>query len=161
MINFEFIDPPSSDTLIKSLELLYALGALDTKGELTKTGRKMAEFPIDPMFAKCLISSSTYGVTNEILTVISMLSESASLFYRPKDKREQADKKKESFQVEEGDHLTLLNLWDQWQDTGYSNQWCQDNFIQYKTLKRSKEVRQQLERLCKKTGIPVVEDAIK
>lgn len=158
LINFEFIDPPSSDTLIKSLELLYALGALNSKGELTKTGRKMAEFPIDPMFAKCLISSSTYGVTNEILTVISMLSESASLFYRPKDKREQADKKKESFQVEEGDHLTLLNLWDQWQDTGYSNQWCQDNFIQYKTLKRSKEVRQQLERLCKKTGIPVVED---
>ncbi|CUM48653.1 uncharacterized protein AC631_00303 [Debaryomyces fabryi] len=158
LINFEFIDPPSSDTLIKSLELLYALGALNSKGELTKTGRKMAEFPIDPMFAKCLISSSNYGVTNEILTIISMLSESSSLFYRPKDKREQADKKKESFQVDEGDHLTLLNLWDQWQDTGYSNQWCQDNFIQYKTLKRSKEVRQQLERLCKKTGIPVVEN---
>lgn len=158
LINFEFIDPPSTDTLIKSLELLYALGALNSKGELTKTGRKMAEFPIDPMFAKCLISSSNYGVTNEILTIISMLSESASLFYRPKDKREQADKKKESFQIDEGDHLTLLNLWDQWQDTGYSNQWCQDNFIQYKTLKRSKEVRQQLERLCKKTGIPVVEN---
>lgn len=158
LINFEFIDPPSSDTLIKSLELLYALGALNSKGELTKTGRKMAEFPIDPMFAKCLITSSKFGVVQEILTVISMLGESGSLFYRPKDKREQADRKKESFQVDEGDHLTLLNLWDQWQETGCSNQWCQDNFIQYKTLKRAKDVRQQLERLCSRTGIPVVED---
>lgn len=158
LINFEFIDPPSSDTLIKSLELLYALGALNSKGELTKTGRTMAEFPINPMFAKCLISSSKYGITNEILSIIAMLGESASLFYRPKDKREQADKRKETFHVEDGDHLTLLNIWVQWSDTGFSNQWCQDNFIQYKTLKRSKEVREQLERLCIKTGILITDD---
>jgi len=37
--------------------MLYALGALNDKGELTKLGRKMAEFPLDPMLSKTLISS--------------------------------------------------------------------------------------------------------
>lgn len=153
LIGFEFMDPPSSDTLIKSLELLYALGALNSKGELTKTGRKMAEFPIDPMFSKSLIKSSDYGVSEEILSIIALLSESSSLFYRPKNKKEEADKKKEIFNHTAGDHLTLLNIWEQWADTSYSNLWCEDNFIQYKTLKRARDIREQLSKLCNRTGI--------
>lgn len=158
LIGFEFMDPPSSDTLIKSLELLYALGALNSKGELTKTGRKMAEFPIDPMFSKSLIKSSDYGVSEEILSIIALLSESSSLFYRPKNKKEEADKKKETFNHTVGDHLTLLNIWEQWADTSYSNLWCEDNFIQYKTLKRARDIREQLLKLCNRTGILVDND---
>lgn len=153
LVHFDFMDPPSSQTLIKSLELLYALGALNLRGELTKTGKKMAEFPMDPMFGKCLVASSEFGVTAEVLSIMAMLSEASSLFYRPKDKREQADKKKEAFEHEAGDHFTLLNIWDQWSDTGFSNIWCEDNFLQYRTLKRAKEVRTQLERLCQRVGI--------
>lgn len=153
LINFDFMDPPSSETIIKSLELLYSLGALNSQGSLTKIGRKMAEFPIDVMFCKCLLLSSKYGVFEEILSIIAILGESSTLFYRPKDKREQADKAKEKFFNELGDHLTLLNIWEQWVDTGYSNQWCQDNFIQYKTLKRAKNIHEQLERLCQRVGI--------
>ena len=147
------MDPPSSETIIKSLELLYSLGALNSQGSLTKIGRKMAEFPIDVMFCKCLLLSSKYGVFEEILSIIAILGESSTLFYRPKDKREQADKAKEKFFNKLGDHLTLLNIWEQWVDTGYSNQWCQDNFIQYKTLKRAKNIYEQLERLCQRVGI--------
>lgn len=156
LIHFDFIDPPSTDSLIKSLELLYALGALNSKGELTRTGRKMAEFPIDVKVAKCLLASSSYGVSEEILTIISMLGESATLFYRPKDKKEQADKIKETFHVLEGDHLTLLNIWNQWYETGYSVQWCQDKFIQYRSLKRAREVKKQLKKLCVKNGVDIV-----
>lgn len=155
LVHFDFMDPPNSQTLVKSLELLYALGALNAKGELTKTGRKMAEFPMDPMFCKCLLVSSDFGVTAETLSIMSMLSESGSLFYRPKDKKEQADKKKESFSHEAGDHLALLNIWEQWAESGFSNIWCEDNFLQYRTLKRAKDIRTQLERLCRKIGIEV------
>lgn len=150
---FQFMDPPSPETLMKSLELLYALGALNSSGGLTKIGRIMVEFPIDCMFAKSLISSSKFGVTSEVLSIISMLGESGNLFYRPKDKREIADKRKEKFHQEEGDHFTLLDIWKSWVETGYSVQWCQDNFVQYKTLKRAKDIREQLKRLCKKVGI--------
>ncbi|KAJ8139926.1 hypothetical protein OY671_006876 [Metschnikowia pulcherrima] len=159
LVNFDFMDPPSKETLMKALELLYALGAMNAKGQLTKTGRKMAEFPIDPMFCKALLTSSDYGVSHDVLNVISMLSESSSLFYRPKDKKELADKRKQAFSHPAGDHLTLLNIWRQWKDSGFSNLWCEDNFLQYRTLKRTREIRQQLEGLCSKVGIDLEEAA--
>ena len=45
LINFDFMDAPPVQTLIAALESLYALGALNDEGLLTKLGRKMAEFP--------------------------------------------------------------------------------------------------------------------
>ncbi|WEJ97402.1 DEAD-like ATP-dependent RNA helicase [Yamadazyma tenuis] len=153
LVHFEFMDPPSAETLIKCLELLYAIGALNSKGELTKTGRQMANFPIHPMFSKALLESVKFGVAKEIVALIAMLGESSNLFYRPKDKKDEADKKRQYFNDVTGDHLSLLNIWNLWSDTEFSSIWCQDNFLQYKTLKRAKDVKEQLELLCRKTGI--------
>lgn len=158
LVNFDFMDPPSPETLIRSLELLYALGALNLGGQLTATGRQMADFPLEPMFSKCLIASAGYGVLDDVLLVIAMLLESSSLFYRPKDKKETADQRKERFHQPEGDHVTLLHLWNQWVELGYSSIWCQDNFVQYKTLKRARDVREQLEKLCSRGGLAASSD---
>lgn len=57
LIHFDFLDPPPHETLVLALEQLYALGALNHHGELTKAGRRMAEFPTDPMLAKMLLAS--------------------------------------------------------------------------------------------------------
>lgn len=48
LINFEFMDPPPVQTLVSALETLYNLEALDDEGLLTKLGRLMAEFPLEP-----------------------------------------------------------------------------------------------------------------
>ena len=48
LINFDFMDPPPIQTLIAAMESLYTLSALDDEGLLTKLGRMMAEFPIEP-----------------------------------------------------------------------------------------------------------------
>jgi pre-mRNA-splicing factor ATP-dependent RNA helicase DHX16 len=66
LIGFEFLDPPPGETLMRALELLYALGALNDRGELTKLGRRMAEFPVDPMLSKAIISSENYSCTDEV-----------------------------------------------------------------------------------------------
>lgn len=66
LIEFEFMDPPPGETLMRALELLYALGALNDKGELTKLGRRMAEFPVDPMLSKTIIASEEYACTDEV-----------------------------------------------------------------------------------------------
>lgn len=87
LIGFDFLDPPPGDTLVRALDLLYALGALNDKGELTKLGRRMAEFPMDPALSKAILASEKYHCTEEVLTIVSMLSESGSLFYRPKQKK--------------------------------------------------------------------------
>ena len=57
LISFDFMDPPPHETLILALEQLYALGALNHLGELTKMGRRMAEFPVDPMLSKMILAS--------------------------------------------------------------------------------------------------------
>ena len=92
---------------------LYALGALNHMGELTKLGRRMAEFPCDPMMSKMILASEQYKCSDQILTVAAMLSNNASIFYRPKDKIIHADTARKNFFVPGGDHLTLLNVYTQ------------------------------------------------
>jgi ATP-dependent RNA helicase DHX8/PRP22 len=48
LIHFDFMDPPPVQTLIAAMESLYTLGALDDEGLLTRLGRLMAEFPLEP-----------------------------------------------------------------------------------------------------------------
>ncbi|KAH9986719.1 P-loop containing nucleoside triphosphate hydrolase protein [Russula vinacea] len=155
LIGFEFMDPPPGETLMRALELLYALGALNDRGELTKLGRRMAEFPVDPMLSKAIIASEDYSCTDEILTIVSMLSESATLFYRPKDKRLHADQARQNFVRAGGDHFTLLNVWEQWADTNYSQQFCYEQFLQYKSLCRARDIRDQLAGLCERVEVVV------
>jgi pre-mRNA-splicing factor ATP-dependent RNA helicase DHX16 len=69
LIHFDFLDPPPAETLIRALEQLYALGALNDEGDLTKLGRKMAEFPLDPMLSKMVIQSEKFKCLDQILTI--------------------------------------------------------------------------------------------
>ena len=74
LINFEFMDPPPVQTLVSALETLYNLEALDDEGLLTKLGRVMAEFPLEPQLAKMILTSVDLGCSEEIITIVSMLS---------------------------------------------------------------------------------------
>jgi HrpA-like RNA helicase len=96
---------------------LWVLGALDNVGDLTAVGRKMSEFPMEPSMAKMLIASVEYKCSAEMLTIVSMLSV-PSVFYRPKERMEEADAAREKFNVPESDHLTLLNVFNQWKSHG-------------------------------------------
>lgn len=154
LIDFDFLDPPNPEMLIKSLETLYALGALNDRGDLTKLGRQMAEFPIEPMQAAAILKASTLGCVEEILSIIAMLGESAALFYRPKDKRLEADAARRRFTSRDGgDHLSLLNVWADWVESEYSYQWVRDSFLQQRSLTRARDVRDQLSRLCERVDV--------
>lgn len=156
LLEFDFMDPPPAETIIRALENLYALGALNDHGELTKLGRQMAEFPTDPMLAKSIIAADKYGCVEEILSIIAMLGEASSLFYRPKDKKVQADSARERFTIKEGgDHLTLLNIWNQWVDSDFSYVWARENFLQQRSLTRARDVRDQLARLCDRVEVTI------
>lgn len=156
LINFDFMDPPSPDMLIRSLEQLYALGALNDKGELTKVGRQMAEFPTDPMLAKAVLAADKEGCVDEVLSIIAMLGEASAMFYRPKDKKLQADAARARFTVKEGgDHLTYLNIWTQWLDSDFSFVWARENFLQQRSLTRARDVRDQLAKLCDRVEVTV------
>lgn len=143
LINFDFMDPPPTQTMLTALEQLYALSALDDEGLLTRLGRKMADFPMEPPLAKMLIASVDLGCSEEILSIVAMLSVQ-NVFYRPKEKQGQADSKKAKFHQPEGDHLTLLTVYNGWKASQFSNAWCHTNFIQSRSIRRAQDVRKQL-----------------
>ena len=130
-------------TLVGALESLYNLAALDEEGLLTRLGRKMAEFPLEPNLSKMLIMSHELGCSDEILTIVAMLSVE-NPFYRPKEKAAQADAKKAKFNQADGDHLTLLAIYEAWKASKFSNPWCFENFIQARAIRRAQDVRKQL-----------------
>ena len=132
LLSFDFLDPPPQETLMLALEQLYALGALNHRGELTTLGRRMSELPVDPQLAKMIIASEKYKCSEEVVTIAAMLSVNNSVFYRPKDKAVHADTARKNFFVPGGDHLVLLNVYEQWAETEFSTQWCYENFIQYR-----------------------------
>ena len=125
------------------MESLFALGALDEEGLLTRLGRRMAEFPMEPPLSKVLIQSVDLGCSDEILTLVSMLNVQ-NVFYRPKEKQTQADSKRSKFFQPEGDHLTSLAVYQAWTNSKFSNPWCFENFIQARSMRRAQDVRKQL-----------------
>ncbi|KAL3819076.1 hypothetical protein ACJIZ3_004981 [Penstemon smallii] len=167
LLNFDFMDPPPSEALLKALELLYALSALNKQGELTKVGRRMAEFPLDPMLSKMIVASEKYQCSDEAISIAAMLSIGNSIFYRPKDKQVHADNARSNFHMGNvGDHLALLKVYNSWKDTNFSTQWCYENYIQVRSMKRARDIRGQLEGLLErveieKTSNPNDLDAIK
>ncbi|KAF8060913.1 P-loop containing nucleoside triphosphate hydrolase protein, partial [Lyophyllum atratum] len=148
LLEFDFMDPPPQANILNSMYQLWVLGALDNVGDLTPVGRKMSEFPMEPSMAKMLIASVEYKCSAEMLTIVSMLSV-PSVFYRPKERMEEADAAREKFNVPESDHLTLLNVFNQWKSHGFRDDWAMRHFLHPKLLRKAREVRAQLEDIMK------------
>jgi len=143
LLHFDFMDPPPEDTLINSMYHLWVLAALDNTGALTDMGKQMVEFPLDPPLSKMLLVGNELGCSSEVLIIVSMLSV-PPVFYRPKEREEDADQAREKFSVAESDHLTLLHIYQQWQANSYSGSWCTEHFLHVKSLRKAREVRAQL-----------------
>ncbi|MEQ2209610.1 hypothetical protein XENOCAPTIV_001470, partial [Xenoophorus captivus] len=132
-----------------------------------------------------LFLTGSYKCSEEVLSIAAMLSVNNSIFYRPKDKVVHADNARMNFVVPGGDHLVLLNVytqktrrvrwWEtfgegsvfvsncshdvlppQWVESDYSTQWCYENFIQFRSMRRARDVRDQLEGLMERIEVEVV-----
>jgi len=161
LVHFDFMDPPAPETLMRALEQLHYLGALDEEGELTEVGGKMSEFPLDPQLSAVLIASGRWECGNEAVSIVALLSV-PNVFMRPSEARKQADAAHEQFAHVDGDHLTLLNVYHAYksaQEGGGSergaSQFCWDNFLNERALKQADSVRSQLCQLMTKQRLPL------
>jgi ATP-dependent RNA helicase DHX8/PRP22 len=152
LIGFDFLDPPPLPSLLAAMDGLYQLGALDDEGLLTRIGRKMAEYPLEPQISRMLLRAAELRCASPVLTIAAMLSLQGSVFFRPRDRQDQADHRKASFHHPEGDHLTLLNVFDSWVENGRSAGWCQEHFIQHRSMKRAADIREQLRSIMERFG---------
>ena len=147
LVHFDFMDPPAPETLMRALELLNYLGALDDDGNLTQVGTVMSEFPLDPQLAKMVCVSPQFKCANEILTITAMLSV-PNPFIRPRDQQKEADDAKAQFSHVEGDHLTLLNAYHAFKQNGEDSQWAWNNYLNFRAMKSADNVRSQLMRIA-------------
>jgi pre-mRNA-splicing factor ATP-dependent RNA helicase DHX15/PRP43 len=155
LVHFDFMDPPAPETLMRALELLNYLGALSDEGDMTKLGEKMSEFPLDPQLAKMLIVSPDFQCSNEILSIVALLSV-PQLWVRPREAAKEADECKASFSHADGDHLSLLNVYHAYKQSGEDKNWAYENFLSHRSLVSAGNVRKQLTRIMERTKLPFV-----
>jgi pre-mRNA-splicing factor ATP-dependent RNA helicase DHX15/PRP43 len=155
LVHFDFMDPPAPETLMRALELLNFLGALDDDGNITPFGKLISEFPLDPELGAALLNSAKYSCSSEMLTLAAMLSV-PQCFLRPKEAAKEADAAKSRFSHLNGDHLAILNVYHAYIDAEQSTSWCYDNFINHRSMKAAVNVRDQLQRIMDKNHVPIL-----
>ncbi len=146
LVHFDFMDPPAPQTLMRALEMLHYLGAVDEELNLTEKGKMMSELPLEPQLAATLVEAPLYNCSNEILSIVALLS-SPNIFMRPREKAKQADEAKAAFAHPDGDHLALLNAYHAYIHANRDQHWCFSNYLNSKALRSADSVRAQLENM--------------
>uniref|UniRef100_T1IZ17 RNA helicase n=1 Tax=Strigamia maritima TaxID=126957 RepID=T1IZ17_STRMM len=152
---FDFMDKPTPEAITNAIDQLHLLGAVDkteNQIKLTHTGKLMSSFPVDPCLAKIILASKDLGCTDEILTIISMMSVD-SVTCDPTFKKNEAAAARKKFQSEEGDLITLLKIFQAYIKVNDKKNWCHEHFLLARQLKTADDTRKQLVDLCTKCGI--------
>ncbi|KAG8226223.1 hypothetical protein J437_LFUL006325 [Ladona fulva] len=181
ILRFNFPSPPPAGNLLAAIELCFALGALGDNGELTSPlGTNMAELPLVPLFAKALVISGKlhiyilidhmytmyiiptdtctgeFGCSEEVLSILSMLQVQNVFVKAHGSLAMKARIAKRTFEVEEGDLITYLNVFDASQKKNHSKEWCRERFVNWRGIKRAAEIRRSMSRLLQRFNIPLV-----
>uniref|UniRef100_A0A453EER1 RNA helicase n=9 Tax=Triticinae TaxID=1648030 RepID=A0A453EER1_AEGTS len=153
ILGFDWPASPSPEAMIRALEILFSLGILDEDAKLTvPIGFQVAEMPLDPMISKMILSANDFGCSDEILTIAAFLSVQ-SVWVSMRGVKKEFDEAKLRFAAAEGDHVTFLNIYKGFHQSGKSSQWCYKNFLNHQALKKVIEIRAQLVRVMKRFGI--------
>ncbi|KAL2343445.1 hypothetical protein Fmac_004730 [Flemingia macrophylla] len=152
ILKFDFLDPPSSESLQDALKQLYLIDAIDENGAITSIGQKMAELPLEPSLARTLMEANNYGCLSEALTVAAMLSVETTLL--PGQRKTEKKRKHTISNLPDGsglgDHIQLLQIYDCWDQTDFSIGWCKDNGLQVRGMLFVRDVRKQLSQIMQK-----------
>ena len=144
IVRFDFPSPPPAQSLSRSLELLFALGAIDEDCELTENiGEKISELPLHPFHAKMLLASIEFECVKEVLSVVALLSV-RTIFQIPPGRRQEAARQHRRFQVEEGDHISMLNAFESFEECEGDRKFTNKRFLNHRALVRVQQIRKQL-----------------
>lgn len=159
VVRFDFLSAPPAELMSKALELLYSLGALDDYAKLTHPlGSRMAELAVEPMMAKTLLSAPQFNCLSEMLTIAAMTSLGGNVWFYHDGERSRMESSRRKFAAEEGDHLTLLNVYQTFVTKGKKEaRFCHEHHLNYKSMTRAMSIRAQLKRYLERFNIKVDE----
>jgi len=147
---FPFLDPPAPRMIADGYQLLAELGAVDDENRLTPLGRRLARFPIDPRIARMILAAENENCLKEMLVIAAVL-EVDDPRERPFEKAEAADRAHEKFRDEQSDFLSLLKIWD-WFEEAIRHRQSQrklaqalsENFLSQRRMREWRDVHRQL-----------------
>ncbi|KAL1673442.1 P-loop containing nucleoside triphosphate hydrolase protein [Schizophyllum commune] len=154
----DFIDRPDEGSLANALKTLWLLEAINNEKQLTPLGRKMAVFPLEPVYARALLAAVEHGCTAEVLDIVSVLSASAKLFLDVADARQAIAAEREKFRAGSGDHMTVLAVLRAYDDVatekkGARREWCRRHYLNERALMEARDIREQLRGICGREGV--------
>lgn len=154
IVNFPYIDAPRQKLLKDAISELIHLGALSSSGDLTETGKLMAQMPLSPSLSRSLLASADFGCTAEVASVVAIVGEQGQFFLRPKMKQAEADAARAQFAVPNSDHLTMLNALEIFM-LSPTREFCESNYLNYRALSGAMKARGQLISLLQRFDIPI------
>ncbi|GAA2053203.1 ATP-dependent RNA helicase HrpA [Streptomyces cheonanensis] len=157
---FPFIDAPDHRSVKAGVQLLEELGALHG-AELTDTGRKLSQLPVDPRLARMVLEAGRNGCAREVMVIAAALSIQDPR-ERPADKQQAADEKHRRFREgpgEESDFLALVALWDYVRErqrelsSSAFRRLCRTEFLNYLRIREWQDIYAQLRSVAKTMGV--------
>jgi len=155
---FPFIDPPDRRFIHDGYRLLHELGALDEHNQLTPLGRQLARLPLDPRIGRMILEAGQQGCLSEVLVIASALSIQDPR-ERPQDKQQQADEQHRRFADEHSDFVSLLNLWQHFEEqrkhlsNSQLRKYCRKSFLAFMRMREWRETWQQLKTQARDMGL--------
>ena len=149
---FPFIDKPDKRFVKDGLRLLTEIGAINSKGKISQSGRWIARLPVDPRMGRMLIAANDWNCLTEMLVIVSALS-IQNPKERPLEAQEKADKAHSGFEDEKSDFLWYVNFWNfyrkQFRKLSKSQlrKMCGQHFVSYMRMLEWQEIHRQLARL--------------
>lgn len=146
---FPFLDAPDTRLIADGYRTLEELAALDAAGRLTPLGKELARLPVDPRIGRMLLASADYHCLTELLVIAAALSVQDPR-ERPQDLQQAADQIHATFQHQDSDFLTFLNLWrflEQERARLSKNRFrklCQRHFLSWKRVQEWRDTHAQL-----------------
>jgi ATP-dependent helicase HrpA len=151
---FPFIEPPEEKMIRDGKTVLHEVNALDKSGKLTEVGKQLAKFPTDPKLARMLIAAAHEHCLMEVSIIVAALSVQDPR-EKPADKMAQADQKHAAFRHPESDFLTLLNVWNTYEEkkkhlsNNKLRKYCTDNFLSYMRMREWFDIHAQIMQVVK------------
>lgn len=158
LVHFDFMEPPSPESMMRALEMLHFLGAVDDECDLTEAGRQMAALPIDPHLGRTLTASAHLGCLQEAIYIVAMLSIPPP-YQRPRQYQKMADKAHQFFASGMGDHLSMLNTYSHYLATDSKADFCRDSFLSERSMKQAEDVSRQIGGICRRQGLEAISKA--
>ncbi|KAK1439472.1 hypothetical protein QVD17_05290 [Tagetes erecta] len=149
---FDFIDAPCNAAIESAIKNLIQLGAIVLENgfhKLTKDGRMLVKLGIEPRLGKMILKCFENRLGKEGLVLAAVMSNSSCIFCRvgKEEEKQKSDCLKVQFCHPGGDLFTLLSVYKKWEcvPRDKRNQWCWENSINAKSMRRCQEAIQEME----------------